>query len=174
MLAAFMSTHDSYLLCWASVFVEDVINPLTGDRLSNKARISLARVFILLIGIFLLVWSLWYPLGQDMWDYLAVTAAIYFTGAIALLAGGLYWKQASRVGAYAALLTGGLAVLALPPVRELLYLTPERLGFEVAGEHVVLATTVLASALMVAGSLLFPDRDPPASADLASKEAFHG
>ena len=83
-------------------------------------------------------------------------------------------QRASRVGAYAALLTGGLAVLALPPVRELLYLTPERLGFEIAGEHVVLATTVLALVLMVAGSLLFPDRDPPPSADAAAKEASHG
>jgi len=160
MLAAFMSTHDSYLLCWASVLVEDVINPIAGERLSNRMRIGLARVLILLIGIFLLVWSLWYPLGQDMWDYLAVTAAIYFTGAIALLVGGLYWQYASRAGAYVALSTGALAVLALPPVRDGLFLGPDRIGFEIAGEYVVLSTTVLALALMVFVSLLFPDRYP--------------
>jgi SSS family solute:Na+ symporter len=161
MLAAFMSTHDSYLLCWASVLVEDVVNPVAGDRLSNRTRISLARVFIFLIGVFLLIWSLWYPLGQDMWDYLAVTAAIYFTGAIALLLGGLYWKRASRVGAYVALISGGLAVFALPPVRASLGLTRDRLGFDIAGEHVVLGTTLLALVLMVICSLLFPD--PPKS-----------
>jgi SSS family solute:Na+ symporter len=174
MLAAFMSTHDSYLLCWASVLVEDVVNPLAGERLSHKMRIGLARVFILLIGVFLLVWSLWYPLGQDMWDYLAVTAAIYFTGAIALLVGGLYWNRASRAGAYLALVTGGLAVLALPPVREALYLVPDRIGFEIAGAHVVLTTTVLALVLMVLGSLFFPDPRRPVSPDAAAKENAHG
>ena len=64
MLAAFMSTHDSYLLCWASVFVEDVVNPIMGGELSTQARLTMARVFILLSAVFLLVWSLWYPLGH--------------------------------------------------------------------------------------------------------------
>lgn len=159
MLAAFMSTHDSYLLCWASVLVEDVANPVTGGSMSERARITTARVLIFLIGVFLLVWSLWYPLQQDMWDYLAVTAAIYFTGALALLVGGLYWKRASRVGAYLALLCGGLALFALPPVREGLGLTPDRLGFEIREAHIVLGTTALAMTLMIVGSLLFPDRD---------------
>ena len=30
MIAAFMSTHDSYLLCWSSVITQDIIGPLTG------------------------------------------------------------------------------------------------------------------------------------------------
>lgn len=29
MLAAFMSTHDSYLLCWSSVITQDVIAPFS-------------------------------------------------------------------------------------------------------------------------------------------------
>ena len=65
--------------------MEDVAGPLSGGRLSTKARLVLARLFIFLIGMFLLVWSLWYPLGQDLWDYMAVTGAIYFIGATALL-----------------------------------------------------------------------------------------
>ena len=36
MLAAFMSTHDSYLLCWASVMVQDIVNPLTGGKLGQS------------------------------------------------------------------------------------------------------------------------------------------
>ena len=28
MVAAFMSTHDSYLLCWSSVLTQDVVAPL--------------------------------------------------------------------------------------------------------------------------------------------------
>jgi len=92
MLAAFMSTHDSYLLCWSSVLTQDVVSPWFKKGLSSKARLLLTRIFIVGIGIFILVWGLWYPLGQDLWDYMAISGAIYFTGAIALLVFGLYWN----------------------------------------------------------------------------------
>ena len=80
-----MSTHDSYLLCWASVLTHDVVAPATNERLTTRWRLALSRVFILVIGLFLLVWGLWYDLGQDLWDYMAVSGAIYFTGAFTLL-----------------------------------------------------------------------------------------
>ena len=160
MLAAFMSTHDSYLLCWSAVLVQDVINPLSGGRLSTKTRLTLSRVMIFLIGIFLLVWSLWYPLKQDLWDYMAVSGAIYFVGAFALLLGGLYWPRASCVGAYLALACGLLAVLGLGPVMEAVRLDSlgEALGVQITSAHVGLVATASALVLMVAGSLLFPDK----------------
>ena len=58
--------------------------------------------FLFGLGVFLLVWGLWYPLGEQLWDYMAVTGAVYFTGAFAVLVSGLYWPRASRTGAYAA------------------------------------------------------------------------
>ena len=152
MLAAFMSTHDSYLLCWSSVLTQDVIAPLRGDRMSTGSRLKLTRLLIFAIGIFLLVWSLWYDLGQDLWDYMAVTGAIYFTGAFALLAAGLYWKRASRVGAYLALISGLSAVLGLKPVQN-------ALGIDWASETVGITTVAASALLMVLGSLVFPD--PP-------------
>ena len=154
MLAAFMSTHDSYLLCWSSVIVQDVVAPLAGDRLSSRARIVLARLFIVAIGLFLLLWSLWYPLEQDLWDYMAVSGSIYFTGAFALLVGGLYWKRASRVGAYVALVAGGGSLAGLGFVRDAIGLSKE-----ITGAHVGLSVAVLALVGLVGGSLLFPDRD---------------
>ena len=30
MLAAFMSTHDSYLLCWSTIITNDIIDNVTG------------------------------------------------------------------------------------------------------------------------------------------------
>jgi SSS family solute:Na+ symporter len=156
MLAAFMSTHDSYLLCWAAVLVEDVINPLSGGDLSTRTRLVLARTLIFLIGIFLYVWSVWYPMGQDMLDYLAVSGAIYFIGAFAVLACGLYWKRASSVGAYLALLTGLLAIIGLTPVKNALGLSSEKLGFHLTEAHVGLSSAGLAIVAMVVGSLLFP------------------
>ena len=151
MIAAQMSTDSSYLLCWSSVLVEDVVNPLMGEKLSDRARMRLARIFMLAIGAFLLIWSLWYPLGQHLWDYLAVTSAIYFTGAIALLAGGLYWRKASCTGAYLALGSGSLAVLALGDLRQAIGLT------WLSEPAIILGTTVLSLLLMIVGSLLWPD-----------------
>ena len=158
MLAAFMSTHDSYLLCWAAVLVEDVINPLAGGNLSMRSRLLLARIFILLTGIFLLVWSIWYPMGQDMLDYLAVSGSIYLTGAFALLIGGLYWPRASRVGAYLSLAAGACSVLGLPPVQQFLGLSDNLFGLPLNEASVSLSCMALALLLMIGGSLIFPDR----------------
>ena len=167
MLAAFMSTHDSYLLCWSSVLVQDVVAPCTRNGLSTRTRLTLARVFIFVIGAFLLIWSLWYPLGEDLWNYMAVSGAIYFIGAFVLLLGGLYWKRASRVGAYLALGAGSLAVLGLVPVKKVVGVTylegmlaslVHVKQVTISSEHICLATTALALLLMVGGSLLFPDK----------------
>ncbi|OHB73068.1 MAG: hypothetical protein A2Z25_06615 [Planctomycetes bacterium RBG_16_55_9] len=131
MLAAFMSTHDSYLLCWSSVLTQDVVAPWFKKGLSSKSRLLLTRIFIVGIGIFILVWGLWYPLGQDLWDYMAISGAIYFSGAIGLLVFGLYWRRASKVGAYAALICGFLSIFGLTPVQTWLgfLLNPIKLYF---------------------------------------------
>lgn len=154
MLAAFMSTHDSYLLCWSSVLAQDVVSPWFKKGLSARARLLLARIFIPCIGIFILVWGLWYPLGQDLWDYMAISGAIYFTGAIALLVFGLYWRRASKVGAYLALVAGFGSVVGLTPIQAIL-------GMNLSSAVVGLIVIAVATTLMVAGSLLFPDRKEP-------------
>jgi len=164
MLAAFMSTHDSYLLCWSSVLTQDVLAPVLGQRMTTRVRLICTRIFIFLIAVFLLVWGLWYPLGQDLWDYMAITGAVYFTGATAVLVLGIYWKRASTAGAYAALLCGFGALLGLTPIQELL-------GVEWATEWVGLGTVAAAFGTMIAGSLLLPDRKRPPDGAATSTEA---
>jgi SSS family solute:Na+ symporter len=130
MIAVFISTHDTYLLCWASVLAEDVVNPCTGGKLSQKMRLRITRVFLFVIAGFLLVWSMWFELSQDLWDYMAVSKAIYFTGAFAVLLAGLYWKRASKTGAYLTLGAGVCALLGLKPIQSLIGV---RAQFEAAG-----------------------------------------
>jgi Na+/proline symporter len=62
---------------------------------------------------------------------MAISGAIYFTGAIALLVFGLYWKRASKVGAYSALACGFIAIIGLKPVQNWLgfLLNPIKLRF---------------------------------------------
>ncbi|MFV1966833.1 MAG: sodium:solute symporter [Pirellulaceae bacterium] len=172
MIAAFMSTHDSYLLCWSSVLVQDVIAPLRKEPLSTLARVKLTRILIVVIGAYIWVWGLFYTGSDDIWDYMAITGAIYFTGAFALLAGGLYWKQASSTGAFCALLAGFTAILGLGPVREavggrLLSLlgwdaTPKAVDAVFGSARVGLGTICFTLIVYVVGSLLWPDPKPRA------------
>ena len=118
MIAAFMSTHDGYLLCWSTVITQDIIAPLFKERLDNPTRIKITRILIVLIGLYILYWGLFYTGEEDIWDYMAVTGAIYFTGAFSLLFGGLYWHRASSTGAVLALLLGVTAVFGLGPVQD--------------------------------------------------------
>ena len=165
MLAAFMSTHDSYLLCWSSVLTQDVVTPWFKNGLSSKTRLLLTRIFIVAIGIFILIWGLWYPLGQDLWDYMAVSGSVYAIGGFALLAFGLYWKRASKVGAYLALITGFANVIALKPIQSrmgwLLEPIQNLFGLEkITSAIITLSVLALAIILMIVGSLLFPDSGP--------------
>ncbi len=152
MIAAFMSTHDSYLLVWSSVITQDVVAPLRNREMSTAARIKLTRVLIVAIGLYILYWGLVYKGRDEIWDYAAVTGAIYFTGAFAVLVAGLYWKRASSRGAFLALISGLTAVLGLEPVQRLVGVGP------FPGARVGLVAVVFSVVVMVAGSLLLPDR----------------
>lgn len=160
MLAAFMSTNDSYLLCWSSVLTHDVVAPATGERMTDRQRVWLTRGFILVIGIFLLRWSLHYPLSDHLWEYLAITGAIYFTGAFALLLLGIYWRGASSAGAYAGLIAGSSAILGMGAVRK-------KLGITLEAHEVGLLAVAGALVVTVLVSLLVPD--DPADRALAAE-----
>ena len=164
MIAAFMSTHDSYLLCWSSVITQDIIAPLSKNPLNAKKRVYLTRSIILAIGLYILYWGLIYDGGEDIWDYMAVTGAIYFTGAIALLIGGLYWRKASSVGAMCALIAGISAIFGLGPVQAVLFgenPTFPLTNIAMTGTRVGLATVALSFIALIVGSLLFPDKENP-------------
>jgi len=117
MFASFMSTQDSYLFCWASILSRDVLGPIFGTVENERAQKWGTRAFIVLIALYELYWGLIYDGGEDIWDYLAVSGSIYFCSGIVLLAGGLYWKGATRRGAMWALILGFSAIAALAPVK---------------------------------------------------------
>lgn len=153
MFAAFMSTHDSYLLSWSSVITQDIIAPLRKNNLSDKARLLSTRICIVAIGIFLLVWGLWFEAPVSLWNYMAVTGTVYLAGAFTVVTAGLYWKRASRVGAKIALWAGLLAVLGIGP-----WTRGESVPFYLTDKFIGLMTFFIAIAGMILGSLLFPDR----------------
>ncbi len=152
MVAAFMSTHDSYLLCWSSVITQDIVAPIFGS-ISQRGRITLTRISILAIGAVLLVWGLWYEVSSNLWQYMAVTGTVYLAGAFPVVAGGLYWKRASNVGAYAALIGGLLGLTAMDPVIKAL----NGAGIDLNAAHLSILTFAVSSILFVVGSWLCPN-----------------
>ena len=112
MLAASMSTYASYLLAWASVITRDVIWALTKERLSEKTVMTITRIWVGVIGIFLLVFGLLYTIPSSSLKYIYITGNMYTAGAISAVGFGLYWKKANNTGAYFALITGAISPMA--------------------------------------------------------------
>jgi len=153
MLAAFMSTHDSYLLCWSTIITNDIIEPLSNRTITSKTKIMLTRLIIFILGVYIFYWGMFYEGSDAIWDYLGITGAIYFTGAISVVVFGLYWNKASSTGAMLALLGGLSSIIGLEPIRLFL-------GINVSNPAIIgLITLGFSMFLMVIGSLIWPDSE---------------
>jgi SSS family solute:Na+ symporter len=161
MLAASMSTYSAYLLAWSSVATRDVIACLRPNDFSERTTIWLTRTLATLIGLFLLVFGLWYQIPDTAFQYLFITGAMYTAGALGCVAAGVYWPKANSVGAYGALVMGALApagFLILEKSRESL---PPTLAFITDVNVSGLLSFALAFMGMILGSLLTQKVCPP-------------
>ena len=111
MLAAFVSTHDTYLHSWGSIFVQDVILPFRKKPFTPRQHIWLLRLSILFVAVFILVFSLFYQQNEYILMFQAITGAIFIGGAGSVIVGGLYWKRGTTVGAWMALIVGAFAAI---------------------------------------------------------------
>ena len=106
MLAAFISTHDTYLHSWASIFVQDVILPFRKKPFEKDDHIKALRYSIFGVAIFIFIFSLVFDQNQEIALYFAVTFAIFAGGVGAVIIGGLYWDRGTSEGAWAAMIVG--------------------------------------------------------------------
>jgi SSS family solute:Na+ symporter len=162
MLAADMSTDSSYMLTWCSVIYNDILAPFRKRPWSERKGLFWNRTIIAFIGIFLLLYGLWYPLKGDLWTYLGVTGTIYLASISVLLIACCYWRKANSWGAGASII-----VSAVIPVS---YLVMEQLPSTVTLAKSIgpyysgIATYLLSGAAMVIGSALKPQRHSEGSA----------
>ncbi len=112
MFAASMSTDSSYMLAWSSVIVQDIIGPWRRNGISDKGRVFLARLFVVIIGALMLTFGIWHELKGTAFRYLLDVTTIYYAGGLAVLVAGLYWKRANTYGAYLAFIFGAFLPLA--------------------------------------------------------------
>ncbi|NIA14067.1 MAG: sodium:solute symporter [Nitrospiraceae bacterium] len=112
MLAAFISTHDTYLHSWGSIFIQDVILPIRQTILrdnrpmSPKAHLWLLRISILAVAIFIFFFSLLFKQQQDILMFFALTGTFFLGWAGWTICGGLYWKYGNTAGAWVAAVVG--------------------------------------------------------------------
>jgi len=152
MLAADMSTNSSYMLAWSSVIYNDIMKPFHRNKWPEKKGILWNRILVALIGLFLLLYGLWYPLQGDLWVYLQVTGTIYLSSMSVLLIAACYWTKANSWGAIAAITVG-----CLIPVS---YLVMEQvdsthaLAASIGPYKVGIVTYLMASLAMIGGSII--------------------
>lgn len=112
MLAAFVSTHDTYLHSWGSMFIQDVILPFKKKPFTPRQHMWLLRLSILFVAVFIFFFSLLYKQNDLIFMFFAITGAIYIGGGGSLVIGGLYWKRGSTSGAWVALTIGWVVAVS--------------------------------------------------------------
>ena len=158
-LAAMMSTFDSYLLCWSSILINDIVLPLR-PAMKDSEKIKLTRLAVVGCGIFVLSWGYLYNPPETFFRFMAITGTMYSASVLLTTAAGLYWKKANTVGTLTSLVVAG----ALPLTTIFLSgsdLLQEQYQWMVEDKVVGIATFVLSFVCMVVASLLTQKSHPP-------------
>ncbi|MEW6753089.1 MAG: sodium:solute symporter [Candidatus Latescibacterota bacterium] len=119
MLAAYISTDDTYMHSWGSIFIQDVVMPIRQNLLKRgnhllppKLHIRWLRRAIFGVALYIFVFSLVFSHRQDILMFFALTGTIYLGWAGAAIVGGLYWKYGNSAGAWCAAIGGVTLALA--------------------------------------------------------------
>jgi solute:Na+ symporter, SSS family len=153
MLSAFISTHDTYLHSWGSIFIQDVIMPFRKKPFTAKQHIRILRWSITGVAVFIFFFSLLFKQSQHIYLFTAVTGAIFVGGSGAVIIGGLYWKKGTTAGAYSAMITGAVISVGGIILNQLFK------DFPINGQWFWGISIVAASAMYVVVSLLQRKKD---------------
>jgi len=116
MIAGSISTDNTYLHSWGTIFIQDVIMPLrkNKEKFSPEKHLKLLRYSVISVALFAWVFSMIFPLKEYIIMWFQITAALYIGGAGSAIIGGLYWKRGTTAGAWGGMITGSvLATLGI-------------------------------------------------------------
>ena len=111
-LAAIMSSLDSQFLCVGSIFTNDIAAHYIGhDRLTDKQKLYLGRGFVILIvAVTYVIAVKWKTKGVFQ---MAIWCFSGFASLFPLVFASVYWRRASKAGAYACVLTAAASWIYL-------------------------------------------------------------
>jgi SSS family solute:Na+ symporter len=106
-LAAIMSSLDSQFLCLGSIFTNDIVGHyLERDRLTDRQRVVLGRVFVVVIVAATYALALTRPgsvFALGVWCFSG------FAALFPLVFAAVYWRRATKAGAMASVLATAVA-----------------------------------------------------------------
>jgi solute:Na+ symporter, SSS family len=113
-LAAFISTHNTYMHSWGCIFIQDIIMPFRKKPFSKKQHLKFLRLSIIGVVVFIFCFSLIFKQTGYILMFFQITGAIFTGGAGAVIIGGLYWKRGTTEAAWVSMIVGsGLAVTGI-------------------------------------------------------------
>jgi len=106
MFAAFVSTHDTYMHSWGSIFIQDVILPFRKKPFTPKQHLLLLRLSIGFVTLFIYVFALLFKQYEFIFMYFWITGAIFTGGIAGPIILGLYWKRGTTAAAWTSTIYG--------------------------------------------------------------------
>ncbi|MCA9295014.1 MAG: hypothetical protein KC983_00825, partial [Phycisphaerales bacterium] len=110
MLAAFISTHNTYLHSWGSILIQDIVLPMaqsSGWHPSRVAHLRMLRCGVVGVALFAFGFSAFvYNPQQPVILYMALTGSLFVGWAGAVIIGGLYWARGTCAAAWVSAATG--------------------------------------------------------------------
>lgn len=103
LLSAIMSTTSSSMLAPAALFSENIVKPLSKQRLSDKQLLYTTRISLLLFSIISTVMA---SLNSDIYELVGMSSILSLVSLFIPLTFGLYWKRATSEGALLSIVLG--------------------------------------------------------------------
>lgn len=103
LLSGIMSTTSSAILAPASIFSENLIRPLAGDKLTDKQLLMVARFCVLGFSTVATVMAC---LRSNIYHLVGESSILSLVTLFAPLVMGLYWKKANATGALCSMVFG--------------------------------------------------------------------
>ncbi len=150
MLAAFISTHDTYLHSWGSIFIQDVVIPFRKKPFTPAQHLRMLRYSTCLVAVFIFFFSLLFKQTEYILMFFAITGAIYLGGAGSVIVGGLYWKRGTTKAAWCSMTIGSLLAVAG------IYARQKFPDFPLDGQRAFFLAMVAAIVVYIVVSLLDP------------------
>lgn len=107
-LAAFITTHDTYLLAWGGMLVQDIIIPLGIKPSSPKQHLKWIRLSVLAVAIFIIVFSMFFKQVDNIMMFFDISASLFVGSSGIILLGGLYWKRGTTKAAWVTMMVGAV------------------------------------------------------------------
>lgn len=141
LLSAIMSTTSSAILAPASIVSENLIRPLSGNRLSDRQLLNVTRVSVLVFGALATVMAM---MRSNIYELVAESSILSLVSLFVPLTLGLYWPKASSHGALLSMVLG--------------IVTWTIFEFSESTWPALVPATLVSLGAMIAGSYIWPKR----------------